>query len=158
MKGMLFPILMLFLLVGCEKDQVAPVENDANLTATLDFRDADAAITMVNGLIAQVEEMMADGTIGNGPGNSILSKLRSIKSKLERSQIDVALSKLDALLAHLEGLVEEGTLDPGIADELIAEVESIDCEADPECEPVELLEVARLCALFTPYPATKSLA
>ena len=95
----------------------------------------------LNDLITQVEDMMDVGTIGHGPGMSILSKLRSIKRKLERGQTRVALTKLDALLAHLEELVEEGTLDASIADGLVSEVESIDCEADPECEPVELLKV-----------------
>lgn len=140
MKKVLFPIILIFLLVACEKEQLAPVENDSNFTATIDFRGAAEAITMVNDLNAQVEDMIDQGLIGHGPGQSILSKLRNIKTKLERGQISVALSQLNALLNHLECLVDEGSLDAGIAEGLIFDVETIACEADPNCEPLNLLK------------------
>jgi hypothetical protein len=141
MKKVLFLIIMLFLLVACEKEQVAPTESDSNSLATVDLRGASEAITMVNDLIAQVEEMRNQGNIGHGPGQSILSKLRNIKSKLERGQISVALSQLNALLIHLEGLSDEGTLSASIAEGLIFDVETIACEADPDCDPLDILKL-----------------
>jgi hypothetical protein len=132
-------LLMITLAVACQKDQLEPEESAQNLTATVDTRGANEAVTMVNNLAAQVEEMMNQGNIGHGPGTSILSKLRNITSKLERGQISVALSQLNALLVHLEGLVDEGTLSPGIAEGLIFDVETIACEANPDCEPLDML-------------------
>lgn len=73
-------LVMLTLAVACQKDQLEPEESAQDLTAIVDARDANEAITMVNDLVAQVEEMMDQGLIGHGPGTSILSKLRNIKS------------------------------------------------------------------------------
>jgi hypothetical protein len=139
LANLMLILLMLTLAVACQKDQLEPEESAQDLTAAVDARDANEAITMVNDLVAQVEEMMDQGMIGHGPGTSILSKLRSIKNKLQRGQISVALTQLRTLLIHLEGLVKGGALSANIAEGLIYEVETIACEADPDCEPLDML-------------------
>lgn len=127
MKKILFLLLIAVGMISCAKEQV-----NADLNAQfLELRTPEVALELTNALIDQVTQMIADGIIAQGPGNSILSKLESIKKKLEDGKTNVALSKLDELIAHLEGLASGGAIDPDAAAQLIAQVGSIQCELNP---------------------------
>ena len=128
MKKILFLLLMVVGMTSCEKEQVS---GDLNAHQRVELRTPEATLELTNALIDQVAQMMAEGIIDHGPGNSILSKLESIKKKLEDGKTNVALSKLDELISHLEGLASEGAIDPDTVEQLITQVGSIQCEINP---------------------------
>lgn len=138
MKRILLLILALFLIVACEKDQMAPVENDEALTTTVDLRGDNSKLAEKVGLLIEDVENL---DIPFGPKQSILVQLRNIQNKLERGQTEVGLAMLEDLIAHVEELVADETVAGSDITGLLDDLEWIRCEVDPECENVDLLEV-----------------
>jgi hypothetical protein len=139
MKRMLFPILMLFLLVACEKDQVAPIENDEPITTTVDLGDDNSELVKkVDLLIENVE----NPDLPLSTKQNILVRLRNIKNKLESGQTEEPLAMLEYLIAYIEELVDESTInDTEEIRTLLYYMEWVRCEMAPECENGLLLEV-----------------
>ena len=141
MKKLLYFAFAILLFSACEKDQVMPIENEPSFDTPLDFRDDAAAISLIETLQAQVDQMEANGDIGHGPAQSIWNKLKSIKKKLEQGQTDEALDKITELITHLNTLGTDGTVAVSIIDQLISSVNTINCEIDPEggnCGPATI--------------------
>ena len=128
MKKIILLFFATLLLASCERETIVLEESDPT---SIEFRNAAAAITLIDNLTAQVTQLMADGDIGNGPGQSILSKLKSVKKKLEQGNTQVALTKLAALITHMEGLAANGVVDALIIADLIESVNEATCETDP---------------------------
>jgi hypothetical protein len=138
MKRMLFPILLLFLIGACEKDELAPYEPDETYTPIVDLRSDNAALAEE---VAQLMEEVEALVIPFGPKKSILVQLRNIERKLQRGQTQVALDMLASLIVHIEELIADGTVTEENIPDLLDDLEWIRCEADPECENVDMLEV-----------------
>ena len=131
MKKLFFFLLTLFIFFGCEKDRTVSPATNLTPGTSLDLRGNEEAFAIIDGLRAQVMNLMASGDLSTGIGNSILSKLDSIEKKLEEGQSEEALEKLDALLAQIGNLADAGVIEENIAEVLTEPVEEASCEIDP---------------------------
>jgi len=77
-----------------------------------------------NGFL-QVRQLIAEGKINDGVGNSLESKLDAAAKQLDRGQITPAVNQLESLLRELNALVRSGSLVAPDASALRATVASV---------------------------------
>lgn len=73
---------------------------------------------LIDILTSDVETLVADETLSNGQGSSLLSKLEASTQQADREQIDSAINQLEAFKNQLDAFVGNGTLTAAEADPL----------------------------------------
>ena len=82
-------------------------------------------------LIEDIEDLINNGTINGGQGNSLLSKLENIIAKLDGNQTNAACNQLNAFINQVIAFIDSGTLPTeegqSIIDQAMAIQDSADC-------------------------------
>ena len=68
-------------------------------------------VVIVN-LMDQIGDLVSDGTLGKGEGNSLTVKLNAALKKMEKGQYGRAITNLYAFIDHVIDFTETGKLDP----------------------------------------------
>ena len=79
----------------------------------------------INGLIQQVEALVTAGTLNNGQGNALISKLVGAIAKIEQGNLNAAVNKLQAFINQVQGFINAGTLTPEQGQALIDAAEAV---------------------------------
>ena len=124
-------IVILFVCVSCSKDEYIIEEQTINknesTSKTSNKNKSTSAGVLFADLQGQIEQLVTDGVIKFGVGQSIIVKLRNIQKKLDKGQIEEALIKLNDLIIHLDGLVSDGVFPADVADDFISQINDIKC-------------------------------
>lgn len=130
MKRIIYTLLMLSVITSCQKEKSTVLVN-AGEDVELIARDDAQALALIEALSTKVTELMAAGELSNGQGNSLLSRLASIKNKLEAGQTEEALEQLAALLTQLGNLEAAGVIETDVFEAITESVEAVGCEVEP---------------------------
>jgi hypothetical protein len=79
----------------------------------------------MEGLIDDVGELVASGTINSGQGNSLVSKLETAIKQLERGNVRVAINLLEAFINEVNSTISSGVLTPAEGQPLIDQANAI---------------------------------
>lgn len=124
-------IVFLFVFVSCSKDAYIIEEQTINKNESTSKTSSKSKSISLGILFAdlqgQTEQLVTDGIIKNGVGQSIIVKLINIRKKLDKGQIEEALIKLNDLIIHLDGLVSDGAFPADVADDFISQINDIKC-------------------------------
>ena len=80
---------------------------------------------MIENSIAQVEDLVADGILNGGQGNSLISKLENALKKIEQEKVTPAVNMLEAFKNQVNAFIAAGILMPEEGQSLIAAVDLI---------------------------------
>ena len=81
------------------------ISNLYNNGAGLDLNDKTPQ-DPIDDLIEDIEDLVDDGLLNNGQGNSLISKLENIIDKLNNGQTSVACNKLDAFINQVNAFIK----------------------------------------------------
>ena len=90
--------------------------------ATVTVQSRSAA---VSDIIAMVDQLVADGTLSSGLGNSLRAKLNSAITRLDAGNTAAAVNALNAFIAQVTSLEAEGVLSADDAEALRAAAQRI---------------------------------
>ena len=85
------------------------ISNLYNNGAGLDLNDKTPQ-DPIDDLIEDIEDLVDDGLLNNGQGNSLISKLENIINKLNNGKTSVACNQLGAFINHVNAFINGGTL------------------------------------------------
>jgi hypothetical protein len=80
---------------------------------------------LIDDLIAQIEDLVEDGVLNRGQGNSLIVKLEGALKKYIKGNSKVAINRLNAFINEVSSLADEGVLPDDIASGLIWDAEII---------------------------------
>jgi hypothetical protein len=76
-------------------------------------------------LIAQVEALIANGTLSQNQGDGLLNKLQQVIAKLGADQTGAACNQLNAFINQVNAFINSGALTPGHGQTLIDAVNAL---------------------------------
>ena len=88
------------------------------------FVDYENAGNLIGDLIDQIHDLVDQGVLNRGQGNSLIKKLEGALTKWEK-QPQVAINRLNAFINEVNGLANGSTLTQDQAQQLIEEAEII---------------------------------
>ena len=117
--------LLGFLLVNCQKDEDQKQAPQQSANAEIESLQRKAATDSVDMhyLIATVNDIVEKGILSKGQVQSLLSKVNSTTSPVERGNTITLIDRLEALKTEVGHLIENGTLTPEQGQLFIKEAE-----------------------------------
>lgn len=108
-------------------DNVLVLDTATNtVTATIPTGVAPAVVAFaplvqnpISSLIAQVQALIAAGSLTQHEGNKLINKLASAQTKLDNGQTGAACGQLSAFISQVNDLINNGSLTTGQGQALI---------------------------------------
>lgn len=107
---LVFALLAAVPLVACvdRESPTAPVAE--GLAPSLSLIDYSTPQTIITGLIEEVGELVLSGTLSNGEGNALSSKLENALKSLEKGNLEAFANQLEAFVNQVEALMRSKRL------------------------------------------------
>jgi YVTN family beta-propeller protein len=116
---------------------------------------APLPVETVYSLIIDVRELIIDGSLSHGDGNSLLAKLNSVQEVLEQGDLKAAKNKLNEFIKKVNNLVNKGRLTPEDGQYLIDAANNVIDDIDNYMKKVRGKEkqiIPQIFALGQNYP------
>ena len=76
-------------------------------------------------LLNQIENLIAEGTLNNGQGNALISKVEGAIAMIENGNLNAAVNKLQAFINQVEDFIDTGILTTAEGETLIEAAQAI---------------------------------
>ena len=83
------------------------------------------AVETAQGIIDLVQELVDSGTLNQGQGNSLITKIEGVIAKIEQGQTTPACNKLNAFINQVSGFINGAVLEAGEGQPLIDAAENL---------------------------------
>jgi hypothetical protein len=83
------------------------------------------ALALIDGLIAAVTELEADGNLSSGQANALRNHLENARKHIEAGRYCPAIAQLNAFREQVENFVEDGVLEPEEAEPLLGGADDV---------------------------------
>lgn len=117
---------------GKWKDRTISLDTDANIICARVTSFSTFAIfeqltpeEQIENLITRVEDLIADGTLNQGQGNALISKLNAALMNLQKGKIEPAINELQAFINQVEAFINAGILSEEVGQSLIDDANQI---------------------------------